>query len=380
MGMRQRLDHPLVPLLLVVAAYLLFLGLRLRQVDITTFIVAGTEFVDPAALPGPITVRHPIGYDGQFYYRLALNPLTRQPVADGVKLDSPLYRHRRILYPGLTWLLSLGQARLVPTALVAVNLLALAGMGWLGGLYAQAAAKPAWLGAFFGLYPGFILTFSRDLTEILEALLVLAALLALHRQRWLLATGLLVTAVLAKETALLLASALGLVWLMTVRTDSQEGKWYTAVVPLAAYGAWLLFLQWWWRASLASDVQSNLGLPFKGMIEVASSFSTFGQVQKVWLTEVVVLGITGIVTAVYLRASSAPLYEKLAWLLSSLLLVSLTAKVWIEDWAFLRAASLSYLLTVAVLIKTGRWQVQALLLMISSLGWILLAINVLKFY
>ena len=378
--MRQQLDHPLVPLLLVVVAYLLFLGLRLRQGDITSFIMAGTEFVDPTALPSPIVVQHLIGYDGQFYYRLALDPLTHQPVADGVKLDSPLYRHRRILYPSLTWLLSLGQARLVPMVLVAINLLALAGMGWLGGLYAQTIGKQAWLGAFFALYPGFILTLSRDLTEILEALFVLAALLALQRQRWLLATGLLVTAVLAKETALLLPAALGLVWLLTVRTDSQEVKWHTAVVPLAVYGAWLLFLQWWWRASLASDVQSNLGLPFKGIIEIASSFSTFGRMQKVWLTEVVVLGITGIVTAVYLKMSSAPLYEKLAWLLSGVLLVSLSAKVWIEDWAFLRAASLFYLLTVAVLMKTDRWPGQALLLVISSLGWILLAINVLKFY
>jgi len=376
--MRRQLDHPLTPLLLVVVAYFLFLVLRLQKVDITAFIVAGEEFVERSALLAPITIQHPIGYDGQFYYRLALNPLTREPVADGVKLDSPLYRHRRILYPTLTWLLALGQAHFVPTALVAVNFLALAAMGGLGGLYAQAVGKHALLGAFFALYPGFILTLARDLTEILEGLFVLAALLALHRERWLLGTGVLVAAVLAKETALLLPAAIFLVWLDTGRTAGKGVKWYVAVVPLVFYGAWQLFLQFWWQASLAADVQNNIGLPFRGIIEVISSFQTFERFQRIWVAEAVGLGLVGVVTAVLLKSSRARRYEKLAWLLYSLLLIMLTTSVWVEGWAFLRAASLFYLLAVVLLINTRCREAQALLLLISTVGWVLLAADVLK--
>ena len=376
--MRRRLDHPLAPLLLVAAAYLIFLVLRLQRVDVTAFIVAGEEFVERAALPAPITIQHPIGYDGQFYYRLALNPLTREPMADGIKLDSPLYRHRRILYPTLTWLLALGQAHFVPTALVAVNFLALAAMGGLGGLYAQAVGKHALLGAFFALYPGFILTLARDLTEILEALFVLAALLALRRERWVLGTGLLAAAVLAKETALLLPAAIFLAWLDTGRTADKGVKWYVAVVPLAFYGAWQLFLQFWWQASLAADVQNNIGLPFRGIIEVVSSFQTFERFQRVWVAEAVGLGLVGGVTAVLLKSSPARRYEKLAWLLYSLLLIMLTSSVWVEGWAFLRAASLFYLLAVVLLINTRRREAQALLLLISTVGWVLLAVDVLR--
>jgi hypothetical protein len=374
--MSQRLDHPLAPLLLVVAAYLIFLVLRLQRVDITAFIVAGEQFVERDALLAPILIQHPIGYDGQFYYRLALNPLTREPMADGVQLDSPLYRHRRILYPSLTWLLSLGQARLVPAALVAVNFLALAAIGGVGGLYAQAVGKHALLGAFFALYPGFILTIARDLTEILEGLFVLAALLALRRQRWLLGTGLLVTAVLAKETALLLAGAIFLAWLDSVRRAEKGVTWYVGVVPLLFYVIWQLFLQFWWQASLAADVQNNIGLPFAGIVEVASSFQTFERFERIWVAEAVVLGVVGGVTAVLLNSSQARRYEKLAWLLCSLLLIMLTRSVWVEGWAFLRAASLFYLLAAVLLIQTDRREAQVLLFLISSVGWVLLASDI----
>ena len=377
--MRKRFDQPLLPLLLVAAAYLLVLVLRLQRVDITNFIQAGEEFVDTEALPSPITVRHPVGYDGQFYYRLALNPLTREPIADGVRLDTPLYRHRRILYPVLTWFTSLGQARLVPTALVLVNFSALAALGGLGGFYAQSVGRHALLGLFFAFYPGFLLTLIRDLTEIVEALFVLASLLALRRKHWLLTTGLLITAALAKETALLLPVALFLAWLNNVRTGSKGMPWYVAVIPLIFYGVWQLFLQYWWQASLTVDVQNNIGLPFQGIIAVASSIVTFERAQRVWLAEVVVLGLVALVTAVLLKSSRAYLYEKLAWLLYSLLLIMLTASVWVEGWAFLRAASLFYLLAVAVLINTRRWQAHTLLLLISSVGWGLLASDVVRF-
>jgi hypothetical protein len=377
--MSQRLDHPLVPLLLVAAAYLIFLVLRLQRVDITAFIVAGEEFVERADLPAAITIQHPIGYDGQFYYRLALNPLTREPVADGIRLDSPLYRHRRILYPSLTWLLVLGRARLVPLALVAVNFLALAAMGGLGGLYAQAVGKHALLGAFFALYPGFLFTLARDLTEILEGLFVLTALLALRREHWRLGTELLVSAVLAKETALLLPAAIFLAWLDRSRRADKGVRWYVAIVPLVFYGAWQLFMQFWWQASLAADVQNNIGLPFRGIIEVASSFQTFERFQRVWVTEAVGLGLVGVVTAVLLKSSQAHRYEKLAWLLYGLLLIMLTSSVWVEGQAFLRAASLFYLLAVVLLINTHRREAQALLFLISSIGWLLLAGDVIKF-
>jgi hypothetical protein len=57
----------------------------------------------------------------------------------------------------------------------------------------------------------------------------------------------------------------------------------------------------------------------------------------------------------------------------------LTSSVWVEGQAFLRAASLFYLLAVVLLINTHRREAQALLFLISSIGWLLLAGDVIKF-
>ncbi len=75
------------------------------------------------------------GYDGQFFYRLALNPLNFHHTAYGITMDRP-YRFMRIGYPALTWLVSAGQHSLVPVMLVVVNIAAIGALGYLGARFA----------------------------------------------------------------------------------------------------------------------------------------------------------------------------------------------------------------------------------------------------
>src|SRR5206468_13025460 len=117
------------------------------------------------------------GFDGQFYYRLALNPFTSQATEFGITIDVPPLRHQRILYPLLTWILSLGRPSLVPMVLVLINFIALCVMGWIGGAFSQSLKQHALWGVFLPLYPGFLLVLSRDLVEILEVSLLLGSLL-----------------------------------------------------------------------------------------------------------------------------------------------------------------------------------------------------------
>ena len=89
------------------------------------WVVAGDRYTDPASVTGGITVLAGNGYDGQFFYRLALRPwqLGVGPF-DGIRLDTP-FRSGRIAYPALAWVLSLGgRPVLVPLALVLVNIAA----------------------------------------------------------------------------------------------------------------------------------------------------------------------------------------------------------------------------------------------------------------
>ena len=211
----NRLDSPRITLLVTVAFVSLFLFGRFYQsnFDPSSFVVAGDYFCNPQLVHPSLTVEpNSAGFDGQFYYRLALNPFTSQLVERGIEIDSPPLRHQRIFYPFLAWLLSAGNPALVPMVLIFINFVALCAMGWMGGVYAQTLRQHALWGVFLPLYPGFLFTLSRDLIEILEISLLLGSLLLVRRNKPLAATLLLVFAVLTKETALLVAVAAAIVY------------------------------------------------------------------------------------------------------------------------------------------------------------------------
>src|SRR5438874_5041675 len=91
---------------------------RARDRDISRFVVAGGPGVDAREVPSNLTVRKDLGgYDGMTFYRLALNPFTHEEKAYGIELDNPSYRQQRIGYPLLVFITTLGNARLVPSAL-----------------------------------------------------------------------------------------------------------------------------------------------------------------------------------------------------------------------------------------------------------------------
>jgi hypothetical protein len=99
------------------------------------FILVGRDFADPTQLPAGIPVQPTYGYEGQFFYRLALNPANLAQTAYGIRVDHS-YRFMRIGYPAITWLLSAGQHAIVPDVLVVVNVLSVGALGYFGGMFA----------------------------------------------------------------------------------------------------------------------------------------------------------------------------------------------------------------------------------------------------
>jgi hypothetical protein len=73
------------------------------------FVVAGDAFCQPQLVPKGFLVNEGDGYDGQFYYRLALDPFTKARFGYGIALDDAPYRQQRILYPLFVRILALGQ-------------------------------------------------------------------------------------------------------------------------------------------------------------------------------------------------------------------------------------------------------------------------------
>jgi len=71
--LRRRFDQPALAGLLVAVLYGLLLMRVLERRDAAEFVQAGAQFVDTTqAPPNLFTVTASTGYDGQFFYRLAL--------------------------------------------------------------------------------------------------------------------------------------------------------------------------------------------------------------------------------------------------------------------------------------------------------------------
>lgn len=381
--LRQRLDTPLAAALIVALLYAAFLLARLHRIgyDFSAFITAGDAFVDAGATPSPIAVLpNSDGYDGQFYYRLALDPFTGEQTAAGVRIDTPAYRQQRILYPLLAALLSFGRPSLVPVALVAVNYLALCGAGWLGGCLARRHDAHALWGATLALFPGFLLSLSRDTTEIVAAFFLLAAVLSLSRGRPYAAGVALSLAVLAKETALIAAAGLGFSLLMAgswrALRDQLRAHWFPIAAPVAVYALWQTWLAANWGIASVSNhtFTNNIGLPFAGVADLLRRIvPPEGHVERVWLLEMALIGLFAGVVLVALRRSRAAPFVKITWLLYLGLAVVLTATVWADDWAFLRVLFEVYLFGAIILLgaspRLRRWALSAVALSWALLAW-----------
>jgi len=171
------------------------------------------------------------GYDGQFVYALAIDPIGGAPA-----MDVPTYRYQRILYPMLARVIGLGQAGLIGWALILINLIALiAGTAILETILVEHGAS-RWYALAYGLFAGTLMPVRLDLTEPLAYALALGGVLAAMRTRYRLSAGMLALAALTKETTLLFTAAA----LASLAADRQRllrviETGLIAVVPFVAW-------------------------------------------------------------------------------------------------------------------------------------------------
>lgn len=154
------------------------------------------------------------GYDGQFYYRMALSGL------GAAGFDNAAYRWQRPGYPLAARLLALNRPAAIPAALVAVNVAAIAAGVFLISLLLDLDGAPVAYALMWALYAGQVAAFWRDLAEPLAMALVAGALLCQRRGRLPAMAVCLALAALTKETALLFTAAAAMHYLCRGRPAS----------------------------------------------------------------------------------------------------------------------------------------------------------------
>ena len=145
------------------------------------------------------------GYDSQFYHYVAHDPVFRRGLDRYI--DAPRLRYRRILVPGLAFVLSVGQDRWIDAALIGVNLLfVFAGAYWLSRYAVSHGRHPAW-GVAFLLAPAMLVSLDRLTVDLALTALCVGFAWYVQQQRLPQLYLVLLLAPLARETGLLLIAA-----------------------------------------------------------------------------------------------------------------------------------------------------------------------------
>jgi hypothetical protein len=360
----SRTDRPAVTGLIALLTALGFVLARWQiwaHGNIGRFILVGHHFASSAQLPHGIPVAPTYGYDGQFFYRLALNPLNFHHTAYGITMDRP-YRYMRIGYPAVTWLFSLGQHAAVPVVLVAVNIAAVGAMGYLGAVFARDGGRHALAGLLLPGYFGLLTSLSRDTAEPLAAACLLAGLLAVRARRPVLAALLLAYGALTRETVMVAVAAIAIVRVIGVlRRTQRPGRDDLAwVLPAVMFVAWQVVVK---AATgsipLLADGGRNAGAPFIAPFQALRNnlahlnTHQFDQTD-LWLLELAILVFFAIAALLSLRSTSAPVHERVALVLYLMEICIVTPSTWGSLDADLRSFIEVYLLAVIILLGTRR--------------------------
>ena len=373
------LSRPLVLALVVLGLYaaLMAVQLHLHHGDVSVFITAGDRFVHREQLTAPIAILpNSPGYDGEFYYRLGLDPFTRAVTDFGITLDNPATRMQRLGYPLLGWVFSFGQATLLPWVMVGLNLVGLAIITWLSATVARRHGVPVWLGLAPAFYPGFVLTLTRDTTEIAAVTFGFAAVFVALQGRYWRAMPFAAFAVLTRETTLFYLAGFGLVELWRCL---RQRRWFGGLIALALPAVVFVVWQWTmirlWGASSYTGTAQNIGPPFAGVV---SFFSTdlaallrdvpLSYDFKLHAYYALAAGMCVMVCAlagVAAERGEAPTGLRLTWLLYLALIVVLTTAIWIQPYDFLRAFSDCFVVSATVImLARRRWLGVALLVLV----------------
>jgi hypothetical protein len=363
------LDRPIVSGLLALLGTLGFVLARWQRWsrgDLGSWILVGSRFATSNRLwlaPGIPIRQNSTGYDGQFYYRLAINPANLHDSAYGITLDAP-YRLMRIGYPVLTWLASAGHRALIPVMLVAVNVAAMAAIGLLGGVFARQGGHHALWGLLLPAYFGLLTSVARDTAEPVACAFLLGGLLAIRARQSVLAGVLLACGALTRETVMVAVGAVAAVRVVAIarrprsfRPGREDVAW---LLPAGAFAAWELAVHAVTGSfPLLADDDQNAGLPFIAVYHAIQdnlrdiSWSQFTAVDD-WLLELAVLIVVSGMALACLRRTRVPGHERIALVAYLIEICVVTPSTWSSLNADMRSFAEVFLLAVVVLLGVPR--------------------------
>jgi hypothetical protein len=293
------------------AVAILFLGavayFHDRAGGFTAFIMFGEGFTDvrhPSIRDMPLVQDPELGYDGQFYAHLAVDPLLLDEETV-VALDAPGYRARRPLVPALAYVTGLGHPWYAVQAYSVLNVAGWFVLGWLLLQWLQPGTAPsaaAWAACM--LSGGLLTSVARALVDGPSVVILALAVLAVERGRHFSGAATLGLAILSRDSHVVGGGLLA----------APERRWALAplawhallvVLPLAL---WLAYLAWARDIDPFDAGQRNFAPPLVGLVR------RWGQAfAEVNVTSVISLGVSGLTTVIGLTVQAVALVARPRW-------------------------------------------------------------------
>lgn len=320
-------------------------GLAASHGDPSGFVHFGRVFAAVIHPPRGAILATPSGYDGQYFWSLATDPLLLHPSTIGA-FATQGFRLQRIAYPALVDLLAAGRPAGVLWALLAVNVVTVIGATVLFAGYARRRGWSGWWGLALGLLPGLMYALLGDLSDGLAVATMLGGLVAFrHDRRWT-AGVLLAVAGLAREPMMLAVLAVAVqnavvarsrarLQVIELRRAVREAAWTPVLVPALAFSAWQLYIRVRGGGAISAP-GSAFAAPFTQLgAELHHALHAASAVDGAWD----ILYLTAMVTGMALAAAHArrgPSAPAVAALLFALVLPVLTFG---DAWSYTRLSA-----------------------------------------
>jgi hypothetical protein len=225
-----------------------------------------------------VLVKGEVGYDGQIFLAVALDPLLSHPQSIPA-LDNPRYRYRRILFPALGYALSLGWRPAIPFMLVVINAFCFVSIVVLVGRLLAEKNQPAWGALFILGIPGFWCSLLLTTADLLASLFLTLAVVAFTRERYKSLAVWYGLAILTHETMLAVIGSLAIPLLFS-RQFRNAATMLLGCVPALLWNLFVLYRIP--SAGSTTGILEDFTIPGAGIIEKFLSIAA-GPVTAKWL-------------------------------------------------------------------------------------------------
>lgn len=272
---KNRLFLALTTAILITLVFTSFYTLNFSK-EITGFFKIGDHFsISPHLNADKVLInKNQVGYDGQFFLTLALDPFLSNDEAAQF-LDHPRYRFGRLLYPLMANLASFGNATIIPYTLVFLNGLSILLMVLLLSELRKINGLDERFAFLLLCIPGIWVIFSFSTSELLSSVLLIASFVAYKQERFN-SSGLFAgLACLAKEVTFIFWFAS----FITAIMEKNRKQIISLLLSIIPFGLFRTYLFIRFSAQNTSEA-SNFSWPLTGHIGKFQSWLSGEHVNK----------------------------------------------------------------------------------------------------